>query len=147
LIGPVAALTATTLVLVSGWYPIDPLLTCVISGRILVSTLRILRDAPHLLMEGVPREINLTDVDRPLAAIAEVRPVHDLHVWTIASGQIALSAHVDVDSHESWPAIPERIRTTARSQYGIEHITIQPEMTGGINADGQADIPIVPDVR
>jgi len=147
LIGSVAALTAGTVVLVSGWYPIDPLLSFVISGLILVSTLRILRDALHVLMEGVPREINLTDVGRSLAAIAEVRSVHDLHVWTIASGQIALSAHVDVDSLESWPAILERIRTTVRSQYGIEHITIQPELTGGINAGRQADIPIVPDVR
>ena len=147
LIGSVAALTAGTVVLVSGWYPIDPLLSFVISALILISTLRILREALHVLMEGVPREINLTDVGRALATITGVKSVHDLHVWTIASGQIALSAHVDVDSLEHWPATLERIRIAARSRFGIEHVTIQPELTGGINADLEADIPIVPDAR
>ncbi len=147
LIGSVAALTAGTVVLVSGWYPIDPLLSFVISALILVSTLRILRDALHVLMEGVPREINLVEVGQSLAGVTGVKSVHDLHVWTIASGRVALSAHVDVDSLDEWPVTLERIRSAARSRFGIEHVTIQPEVVGGINADREAVIPIVPDSR
>jgi len=147
LIGSVAALTAGTVILVSGWYPIDPLLSFVISGLILVSTVRILRDALHVLMEGVPPGINLTEVGQTLAKVAGVKSVHDLHVWTIASGRIALSAHVDVDTMEDWPVTLERIRSTARSRFAIEHVTIQPELAGGINADREAVIPIVPDAH
>jgi cobalt-zinc-cadmium efflux system protein len=145
LIGSVAALTAGAVILVSGWSPIDPLLSFVISALILVSTLRILRDALHVLMEGVPPEINLAEVGQTLAKVGGVKSVHDLHVWTIASGRIALSAHVDVDILNDWPATLERIRSTARSRFGIEHVTIQPELAGGINADREAMIPIVPD--
>lgn len=144
LIGSVAALTAGAVILVSGWNPIDPILSFVISGLILVSTIRILRDALHVLMEGVPLEIDLTEVGQALAQVARVNSVHDLHVWTIASGQIALSAHVDVDTLEAWPATLERIRSVARSRFGIDHVTIQPELSGGINAGLEAAIPIVP---
>jgi len=147
LIGSVAALTAGMVILVSGWYPIDPILSFVISALILVSTLRMLRDALHVLMEGVPREINLTEVGQSLAELTGVKSVHDLHVWTIASGRVALSAHVDVDSLEDWPATLERIRGTARSRFGIEHVTVQPELAGGINAGREVVIPIVPDAR
>ena len=147
LIGSVAALTAGTVVLVSGWYPIDPLLSLLIGTLILVSTLRMLRDTLHVLMEGVPREINLPEVGQALATIPDVRSVHDLHVWTIASGQIALSAHVDVDTLDNWPATLERIRSVAKSRFNIGHVTIQPELAGGINPDRQVEIPIVPDAR
>jgi cobalt-zinc-cadmium efflux system protein len=73
-----------------------------------------------------------------------VDSVHDLHVWAIASGQIALSAHVDVDTLDNWPATLERIRSVARSRFGIEHVTIQPELVGGINPEREVVIPIVP---
>jgi len=143
LIGSVAALTAGAVILVSGWYPIDPLLSFLISGLILVSTTRILRDALHVLMEGVPLELDLREVGEALARIAGVNSVHDLHVWTIATGQVALSAHVDVDTLDGWPIMLERIRGAARSRFGIDHVTIQPELKGGINAEFEAVIPIV----
>ena len=144
LVGSLAALLAGIVVLVSGWYPIDPLLSFVISALILVSTIRMLRDALHVLMEGVPLGIDLEEVGQTLAQVTAVNSVHDLHVWTIASGQIALSAHVDVDTMDDWPATLERIRSVARSRFGIEHVTIQPELSGGINAGREVVIPIVP---
>lgn len=143
LIGSVAALTAGAVIIISDWYPIDPILSFVISGLILISTTRILRDALHVLMEGVPREIDLEKVGRALAHVDGVDSVHDLHVWTIASGKVALSAHVDVDTLDGWPATLERVRSLARSQFGIEHVTIQPELVGGINPDREVAIPIV----
>ncbi|NIO39661.1 MAG: cation diffusion facilitator family transporter, partial [Burkholderiales bacterium] len=144
LFGSIAALTAGVVILFSGWYRIDPLLSFVISALILVSTIRMLRDALHVLMEGVPLEISLPDVGRALAQVPSVKSVHDLHVWTIASGQIALSAHVDVETLDNWPATLERIRSVALSRFGIDHVTIQPELLGGINPEREAVIPIVP---
>jgi cobalt-zinc-cadmium efflux system protein len=144
LFGSIAALTAGAVILYSGWYPIDSLLSFVIGALILVSTIRILRDALHVLMEGVPLGIDLHEVGQGLAQVPGVDSVHDLHVWAIASGQIALSAHVDVDTLDNWPATLERIRSVARSRFGIEHVTIQPELVGGINPEREVVIPIVP---
>jgi cobalt-zinc-cadmium efflux system protein len=145
LIGSVAALTAGAVIYVTGWKPIDPLLSIVISVLILVSTVRILREALHVLMEGVPVDIDLADVGNALAELEGVHSVHDLHIWTIASGQIALSAHVDVDQLESWPAMLEKIRNLVWSRFRIDHVTVQPETVGGINAGQEAVIRIVPD--
>lgn len=145
LFGSVAALTAGAVIYVTDWQPIDPLLSIVISVLILVSTVRILREALHVLMEGVPLEIDLADVGNALAQLEDVRSVHDLHIWTITSGQVALSAHVDVDTLESWPALLENIRSLARSRFGIDHVTVQPETVGGINAGQEALIPIIPE--
>lgn len=145
LIGSVAALTAGAVIYVTGWKPIDPLLSIVISVLILVSTVRILREALHVLMEGVPVDIDLADVGNALAELEGVHSVHDLHIWTIASGQIALSAHVDVDELESWPAMLEKMRSLVWSRFRIDHVTVQPETVGGINAGQEAVIRIVPD--
>jgi cobalt-zinc-cadmium efflux system protein len=145
LLGSIAALTAGIVIAVSGWYPIDPLLSFLISGLILASTIRMLKDALHVLMEGVPQGIDLVDAGQALAGVSGVRSVHDLHIWNISSGQIALSAHVDVDALDNWPATLERIRNVARSRFGIGHVTIQPELLGGINAGRQVVIPIVPE--
>lgn len=145
LIGSVAALTAGAVIYVTGWKPIDPLLSIVISVLILVSTVRILREALHVLMEGVPVDIDLADVGNALAELEGVHSVHDLHIWTIASGQIALSAHVDVGELESWPAMLEKMRSLVWSRFRIDHVTVQPETVGGINAGQEAVIRIVPD--
>ncbi len=144
LIGSVAALTAGAVIYATGWQPIDPLLSVVIAVLILVSTMRILREALHVLMEGVPQELKLADVGNAIAQIDGVRSVHDLHIWTIASGQVALSAHVDVDNLQNWPAMLENVRNTVRARFGIDHVTIQPETAGGINAGQEAVIRIVP---
>jgi len=145
LLGSVAALTAGVVVVVFGWYPIDPLLSFLISGLILLSTIRMLRDALHVLMEGVPLGIDLKEVGHALAKVTGVNSVHDLHIWAIASGRVALSAHVDVDALDDWPATLERIRSVARLRFGIDHVTIQPELMGGINAKREALIPIIPE--
>ena len=144
LVGSVAALTAGAVIYATGWHPIDPLLSMVIAVLILVSTVRILREALHVLMEGVPLEISLADVGHALAQIDGIRSVHDLHIWTIASGKVALSAHVDVDTLQDWPVMLEKMRSLTRSQFGIDHVTVQPETAGGINAGQEAAIRIVP---
>jgi len=144
LVGSVAALTAGAVIYATGWDPIDPLLSMVIAVLILVSTVRILREALHVLMEGVPLEISLADVGHALAQIDGIRSVHDLHIWTIASGKVALSAHVDVDTLQDWPVMLEKMRSLTRSQFGIDHVTVQPETAGGINAGQEAAIRIVP---
>jgi cobalt-zinc-cadmium efflux system protein len=131
LLGSVAALLAGAVVYFTGWTPIDPLLSLAIAALIVISTFRLLHEALHVLMEGVPRHIDLEQVGRSLAQVSGVRSVHDLHIWTAAAGAPALSAHVVVDNLGRWPETLEALRAVLHSRYGIEHVTLQPESPEG----------------
>jgi len=134
LLGSVAALIAGAVIHFTGWLPIDPLLSLLIAALILVSTLRLLREALHVLMEGVPRDLDLDAVGRELAAVPGVVSVHDLHIWTVGSAGPALSAHVVVKDLGAWMPVLERLRALLASRYGIEHTTLQPELAPGLAA-------------
>lgn len=126
-LGSVAALTAGIVISLTGWLPIDPILSIVVALLILVSTLNLLRETLHVLMEGVPRNIHLNQVAEKLVNIKGVSRVHDLHVWTLASGQIAISAHLEMLDLNEWPHILHNARAMLASDFGIGHVTLQPE--------------------
>lgn len=127
LLGSVAALLAGAVIHFTGWTPIDPLLSLAIAALILVSTFRLLREALHVLMEGVPRHLDLEAVGRELAAVPGVVSVHDLHIWTAVAGEPALSAHVVVLDLGGWMQTLRDLRRLLRERYGIRHATLQPE--------------------
>ena len=140
LLGSIAALIAGAVIVFTGWVPIDALLSLLICALILFSTLRLLREALQVLMEGVPLNIDLNAVGQSLAAVPGVISVHDLHIWTPASGAPALSAHVVVEKLDNWAKTLEVLRALLSSRYGIEHVTLQPETQEGI-------IPVAPLAR
>ena len=127
LLGSVAALASGAVILLTGWTPIDPVLSLFISLLILGSALRLLREAFHVVMEGVPPEINLAKVGNSMAHVEGVRSVHDLHIWRLDSHTIALSAHVIVKSLVDWEPVLRRLKQHLDESYGIDHITLQPE--------------------
>lgn len=131
LLGSVAALAAGLVIYFTGWMPIDPILSLVVSGLILVSAWRLLAEALNVLLEAVPEHIDIEAVARDLAEIAGVAEVHDLHIWTLSSGKIALSAHLDVDSLEDWPRVLAESRQRLNTEHGIGHVTLQPELAHG----------------
>ncbi len=144
LIGSVAALAAGAVIYFTGWKPIDPILSLVIALLILGSTISLLREALHVLMEGVPRSVKLEEVGRLIARIDGVRSVHDLHIWNISLGRVALSAHVDIAELSSWPAVLEQARAaTLHQRYGIDHVTLQPEVVADAARGGQAVVKVV----
>lgn len=128
LLGSVAALVSGLVVHLWGWYPIDPLLSMVICGLILVATLRLLRTAAHTLLDAVPETISLPQVGRAMARIEGVASVHDLHIWSLDSREAALSAHVVLARAEDWPEILSRLQSMLREQFAIAHVTLQPEV-------------------
>ncbi len=132
LLGSVAALAAGLVIHYTGWTPIDPLLSLLISALILLSALRLLREALHILMEGVPPHLDLREVGRAMAEVPGVASVHDLHIWTLASGTVMLSAHVVVPSMAEWQRTLEELRRMLRERYGIDHVTLQPEPPGHV---------------
>lgn len=127
LLGSVAALMAGAVIYFTGWTPIDPILSLLICGLILLSSLRLLRDSIDVLMERVPRELSLPVVGQTLAAVDGVRSVHDLHIWRLDSSTISLSAHIVVDDLQAWPGVLDRLRQTLIQRFDIDHITLQPE--------------------
>jgi len=128
LLGSVAALIAGAVIYFTGWLAADPILSLAVAGLILFSTITLLREALHVLMEGVPHNLQIESVGQRMAGIEGVRSVHDLHIWTLASGRIALSAHLEVNDLDVWPKILEATRIMLRRQFDIDHVTLQPEV-------------------
>lgn len=126
-LGSVAAIAAGLVIVLTGWTPIDPLLSLLVVALILVSALRLLREAVHVLMEGVPAHLRLEAIGQDLAALDGVTRVHDLHVWTLSSGSIALSAHLEIRDLDLWPGILDQARRAMDGRHGIRHVTLQPE--------------------
>jgi cobalt-zinc-cadmium efflux system protein len=142
LLGSVAALVAGAVIYFTGWMPIDPLLSIFVALLILVSTLNLLREALHVLMEGVPHNLDLQTIGERMAKMSDVQSVHDLHIWTLASGQVALSSHISLIDMNNWSNTLESIRLMLRREYGIEHVTLQPESAQGITQPYTTKIPI-----
>lgn len=127
LVSSVAALIAGAVIYVTGWVLIDPILSLVIAALILMSTLALLRDTLHVLMEGVPASVDLAQLGATLASVPGVASVHDLHVWSITPGSMALSAHLEVDDLARWPETLIAARAALHDHFGIDHVTLQPE--------------------
>ena len=127
LLGSVAALIAGVVITFTGWMPIDPLLSLVIGALILTSSLHLLREALHGLMEGVPLHLSLEEIGRAIAAVPGVASVHDLHIWSVKPGEAMLSAHVMVRDLQRWETVLAEARAMLHQRYGIEHVTLQPE--------------------
>ena len=127
-LGSVAAIAAGVVIVTTGWTPIDPLLSLFVAALIGVAALRLLREVVHVLMEGVPPHLKLDAVGHDLAALAGVVRVHDLHVWAVSSGTIALSAHLEIRRLEDWPSILDAARRALDARHGIRHVTLQPEV-------------------
>lgn len=127
MLGSVAALIAGVVISYTGWTPIDPILSLAIGALILVSSLRLLREALHGIMEGVPLHLSLEEIGQEMAGIPGVVSVHDLHVWSVASEEIMLSAHLVVEDMRDWPMVLENSRKLLHQRFDIEHVTLQPE--------------------
>lgn len=128
LVSSLAAVIAGAVVYVTGWVLIDPILSLVIAGLILITTLGLLRDTLHVLMEGVPLAVDLTEIGTALASVTGVTTVHDLHVWSIGSERAALSAHMEIERLDDWPGILQASRALLHERYRIDHVTLQPEL-------------------
>jgi cobalt-zinc-cadmium efflux system protein len=97
-----------------------------IGGLVLAASLRLLRDALHGLMDGVPFTIDLEHLGKALAAVPRMIEVHDLHVWSLSGERLALTAHVRITNLAEWPAILAALQHGA-AEHGISHPTFQPE--------------------
>lgn len=126
-LGSLAALISGTVIYFTGWMPIDPILSILIGVLIMISSLRLLRESLQILMEGVPSHISIHEVQARMSTLKDVKAIHDLHIWTLSSGTIALSAHVDIHELSSWQNILAELMKLLKETYDIDHVTLQPE--------------------
>ena len=126
-LGAAAVIAGGATIALTGASWIDPALSLFVAAIIVVGVSRVLRDATDVLLEATPRGMSLDDVRAELAPLEGIVAIHDLHVWTIGTGDRALSAHVLVDDRRvsEATAIAREIDAAVRARFGITHVTLQ----------------------
>ena len=117
---------------ITGAQWLDPILGLAIGLLVLWSSIGILRESSHILLEGRPREMRVEEVARAMLAIEGVQEVHDVHIWSLGGGHNALSLHARVpDMHmDACERILTSIQETASKNFRIDHTTVQLERAG-----------------
>ena len=123
----VGVIAAGAVILFTGWQWVDPLVSVLIGLTILAGSGRVLRESVHILAEGMPEGLTAAQVSKVMEDVSGVEEVHDLHVWTVSPGYVALSAHVvlaDQSLSQAQGAM-ESLKQALRQTFGIEHTTVQ----------------------
>jgi cobalt-zinc-cadmium efflux system protein len=128
-LGSAAAIGAGLLILAFDWRLADPLASLAIAVLVIRSAWSLLRETVEVLMEGAPGHIDVDRVREAIRAVPGVESVHDLHVWTITSGRVALSCHVCAGEDDPG-CLLQGIQQRLRAEFGIAHSTVQIEPRG-----------------
>jgi cobalt-zinc-cadmium efflux system protein len=126
-LGSAGALGAAAIIALTGWTLADPIISIVLALLILLGAWRLLRESTDILLEGVPGHVSMAEVQQRMLGVPGVTAVHDLHVWTVTSGLVAMSGHAIVPELPSHPEVLEGIRVEM-ARLGIAHVTIQLEV-------------------
>jgi cobalt-zinc-cadmium efflux system protein len=111
----------------TGWQRVDTLVAVAIALFVLPRTWGLLRETLHVLLEGTPREVDLTALRTAMEDVPGVKTVHDLHVWTLTSGVHALSAHAILQDGATHGQVLGDLRTRVTAGFPITHVTVQLE--------------------
>lgn len=131
LLGSLGAIAAGLILLTTGWRYADPLFAAGVGLFILPRTFRLMKEAVDVLLEGTPRGLDFEEVAGAMAGVANVRSVHDLHIWVVTSGFTALSGHVDVPEGGDRQQVLVDLHRMLTERFDIDHVTLQVE-TGEI---------------
>ena len=137
-----AALSAGVVVIVTGWLPIDPILSLFVAVLILRSTWLLLKASTQVLMEGVPAHLSYDEIGSALTRVPGVSAVHDLHIWHMTSERAALSAHLLIRNPAEWPQTLAAAQRLLAERFGIDHVTLQPDWRTPV--PGKRIIPVTP---
>jgi cobalt-zinc-cadmium efflux system protein len=138
LLGSVAAIAASLVILTTGWTPIDPILSVLVSVLILGNAYKLIRDSGHILLEGAPKGVAAPAVGEHLqASVAGVVDVHHFHVWAITPKVRAATLHVRIAENVDPTATVRAVKRALAERFDIDHATI--EIESGPCADGSQD--------
>lgn len=130
LLTSIGVIVAGLIMLTTGWYYADPIISAGIGLFILPRTWKLLKEAVAVLLEGTPADVSLAAVRETILTVSGVSSVHDLHVWSLTSGVNALSAHVVVGPDAVYADVLSAARDRVVSYHKIAHVTFQIEPVG-----------------
>ncbi|HZP25550.1 MAG TPA: cation diffusion facilitator family transporter [Dehalococcoidia bacterium] len=141
LLGSIGAIAAGVILLASGWRYADPLFAAGVGLFILPRGWHLLCAALDVLLEAAPSQIDVDEVRESMQQADGVRSVHDLHIWTVTSGFVALSSHVEVSDGVDRDRLLLALRSRLAEGFGIDHVTIQLEDPRLAESLGQPCLP------
>lgn len=127
LVGSVGAVVAGVVIVLTGWTPVDAVVSVLIGGLILYSSWQLVREAVDVLMEAVPSHVDVEALQHALESVPGTDEVHDLHVWSLTTGHYALSAHAVVSGTAADDRILDEMAALCAREFHIDHVTIQIE--------------------
>ena len=135
-LGSIGAMLAGVLMMARQWYLADPIVSTVVGGLVLYSSLELVAESVDVLLEGTPRHLKISNILNDLGSMPGVVSVHDLHVWSIASELTAMSGHIVLRLGEDAGRALAGASRLMREKYGIEHTTIQIEFENWTSSPG-----------
>jgi cobalt-zinc-cadmium efflux system protein len=128
LLGSVGAIVAALVILLTGWTPIDPILSVFVSIIVLGGAYRLVRDAGHILLEGAPQHLDTNEIARVLVAhIHAVRDVHHVHLWSITEKRVMATLHASLIPYADGPKAVREIKALLEAHFKIDHATVEVE--------------------
>jgi cobalt-zinc-cadmium efflux system protein len=138
LLGSVAALIAGAVILLTGWTPIDPLLSVLVALIIVRSGWQVVKESGHILLEGAPSELDTRHIGPDLiASVPGVVDVHHLHVWSITQERRMVTLHACVEEDRDGDEMVKTIKQRLKERFGLDHATV--EIEHGVCADAAAE--------
>jgi cobalt-zinc-cadmium efflux system protein len=128
LLGSVAALVAGAVILLTGWMPIDPLLSLLVAVIIVRSGWHVVAASAHILLEGAPKELDTRDIAPDLVAnVPGVDAVHHVHVWSITQSRRMVTLHAVIGDAQDIDAVVQGIKTRLKTTFNLDHATVEIE--------------------
>ena len=131
MLGSVAAIGAALVIMFTGWMPIDPILSVLVGLLVLRSAWFLVKDAAHVLLEGVPAELDVRDIGRDLVShVPVVEDVHHVHAWSLSQERSLLTLHARVTEGTHPDSAVAAIQARLADRFDIRHVTVQIELEG-----------------
>lgn len=131
LLGSVAAIIAGGVILFAGWMAVDPILSMVVSALILRTTIRLLRESSHILLEGAPSGIEPSAIAEDLTGtVPGVEKIHHVHIWSLSEERSLVTLHAVVDDTTDAAMATAAIRARLADRFGVGHVTVELETPG-----------------
>jgi cobalt-zinc-cadmium efflux system protein len=128
LLGSVAALIAGAVILMTGWMPIDPLLSLLVAVIIVRSGWHVVAASAHILLEGAPKELDTRDIAPDLVAnVPGVDAVHHVHVWSITQSRRMVTLHAVIGDAQDIDAVVQGIKARLKEKFNLDHATVEIE--------------------
>jgi cobalt-zinc-cadmium efflux system protein len=136
MLGSAGVIVAALVIRFTGWSRVDPIVAVLIGLWVLPRSWALLSESVNVLLEGVPESLVIGDIEKAILSVQGVAAIHDLHVWSITTGKVSLTAHLNIEGDQHAEQVMRGATEVLRQRFGIEHTTLQTEQ-GLICSDGR----------